>query len=434
MSSRQTPAPRPRKAKTTLPAPGQAESPAPDPGDVPAGVLVRTAVEASPGQSDCPPEGRTIDRRVCVDGLRVPLLLALSDGQWHALEELEKAPDVGGRIAKELAEAVAPEPSAEPPAKGKVSPARRERLGRRRLLEEEVAALEESDYVEKSETEPGVAVRLTAPDPPDGRFEIEPQLETLIPPLAPEELRKLEEGLLLEGRCLDPLTTWRTPDGRTLLLDGHHRDRSRRKYHLPPPLLVELYLPDRQAAEEWIRRHQLGRRNLTPLTASYLRGASYNVRKGTQGRRRATQNPQSEDKRTALLLATEFRVGRATIERDGAFAAAVDALVAEAESIQPGGGRRIKDAVLTRGARLTRSDAIRLADLPDQKRAEILRDLLSGKTEAVKRKPPRRDVMAVRLSKGDAKPQAEAVVQRLGRAWANRFSQALVEVLAGDNV
>ena len=48
-------------------------------------------------------------------------------------------------------------------------------------------------------------------------MEILEELESLIPPLAQEELMLLEESIINEG-CRDPLVTW-----NDTLIDGHNR-------------------------------------------------------------------------------------------------------------------------------------------------------------------------------------------------------------------
>ena len=96
----------------------------------------------------------------------------------------------------------------------------------------------------------------------------------------------------------------------------------RRGAFFPPNITAALDLTDRQAAEDWIDRNQLGRRNLSPDTASLLRGRIYNRTK-KQGRRTDLTSPHFEEK-SAAGLATNYGVSKATIERDGQFARAVE--------------------------------------------------------------------------------------------------------------
>jgi hypothetical protein len=80
----------------------------------------------------------------------------------------------------------------------------------------------------------------------------------------------------------------------------------------------------------WIINNQLGRRNVTPEQASYLRGKRYNMEKvsepfkGNQYTGGRDQNDPQQ--KTAARLADEFKVSEPTIKRDGKFAAAVDTL------------------------------------------------------------------------------------------------------------
>ena len=86
---------------------------------------------------------------------------------------------------------------------------------------------------------------------------IDPEFQSLIAPLKPEERRQLESNLLAEG-CRDPLVTW-----RGTLLDGHNRLEICVRLHIPYRTSA-IELPNREAALLWIESNQLGRRNLTP--------------------------------------------------------------------------------------------------------------------------------------------------------------------------
>jgi protein gp37 len=112
-------------------------------------------------------------------------------------------------------------------------------------------------------------------------------------------------------------------DYEELIVDGHNRYEICTRLGLPFET-VQMNFADRQAAEDWIDRNQLHRRNLNPNGASLLRGRIYNRTK-KQGQRTDTTSPQIEEKSTtATKLATDYGVSRATIERDGQFARAVE--------------------------------------------------------------------------------------------------------------
>lgn len=94
----------------------------------------------------------------------------------------------------------------------------------------------------------------------------------------------------------------------------------------------------RLAAITWIINNQLGRRNLHPDQASYLRGKRYNGEKQDRGGERGNQYTVAKDQndnlpKTNERLAAEYNVSPATITRDGQYAASVDAL-AKAGSVE----------------------------------------------------------------------------------------------------
>ena len=84
---------------------------------------------------------------------------------------------------------------------------------------------------------------------------IDPEFKALIPPLAADELRQLEENILRDG-CRDPLVIW-----NGILIDGHNRHEICTGRDLPFET-KEMVFDDRSHAEEWIIRNQFGRRNL----------------------------------------------------------------------------------------------------------------------------------------------------------------------------
>jgi len=94
----------------------------------------------------------------------------------------------------------------------------------------------------------------------------------------------------------------------------------------------------RLAAITWIINNQLGRRNLHPDQASYLRGKRYNGEKqaGFKGNQHTVEPARDQNdpqQKTADRLATEYSVSAPTIKRDGQYAAAVDTL-AKAGSVE----------------------------------------------------------------------------------------------------
>ena len=147
---------------------------------------------------------------------------------------------------------------------------------------------------------------------------IDEEFQSLIPPLTDFERLQLGETLEKEG-CRDPLITW-----NGILIDGHNRHEICERLGLEYTTR-EIVLSDRDSVKQWMYRNQLGRRNLSPVDASELRGLMYNARKKTKGgdRKSKVQNdPLIES--TAEVVAKETGVSAATIKRDGEYAEAVD--------------------------------------------------------------------------------------------------------------
>jgi N6-adenosine-specific RNA methylase IME4 len=165
-------------------------------------------------------------------------------------------------------------------------------------------------------------------------FAIDDALRTLIPPLSAEERSQLEANLLLHG-CRDPLVIWQETG---LLLDGHNR-YAICQAHGVPYHTTTVSLPDRESAMDWIDANQLGRRNLTPDQASLLRGRRYNRAK-RQGERTDLTSRHFGEKSAetiAAQLAVHYGVSQRTIERDGAFARAVE----QVKAVEPALERQI---------------------------------------------------------------------------------------------
>ena len=117
---------------------------------------------------------------------------------------------------------------------------------------------------------------------------LDKEFQALIPPLSAEEKAQLEENIVAEG-CRDALITW-----QGILLDGHNRFEICERLNIPFRTM-EIDLPDRDAAEDWIDKNQLGRRNLTPDQMSLLRGRRYNRAK-RQGERTDLTLDQNDTK------------------------------------------------------------------------------------------------------------------------------------------
>jgi hypothetical protein len=106
-------------------------------------------------------------------------------------------------------------------------------------------------------------------------------------------------------------------------------------------------------AIDWLIEENLGRRNLTELQKSYLRGLRFTREK--KAPYRPEKGAHCEPLKTAERIASESNVSRETVKRDADYANAVNVI---ADTVGPGA----RDAILKRNSGLTKKDVIALAD------------------------------------------------------------------------
>ena len=117
---------------------------------------------------------------------------------------------------------------------------------------------------------------------------IDPEFASKIPPLREEELKQLEENILVDGVVINPLIVW---DG--VIVDGHNRYRILQKHPEIQFTTYEKQFSDRYAAIAWICKNQLGRRNLTSQQFKYLMGQQYKAEKVAYGGNRKSDTSRS---------------------------------------------------------------------------------------------------------------------------------------------
>lgn len=160
-------------------------------------------------------------------------------------------------------------------------------------------------------------------------IKIDPEFKALIPPLAPDELRQLEENILRDG-CRDPLVIW-----QETLIDGHNRFEICQRNKIPFET-VEMELAGRDAVMDWMDANQLGRRNLNPDQFRLLLGRRYNRQKKSVGKPAGAILDQFDPISTAEKLAAEHGVSAPTVKRAGKFAEEVEKTPELAEAIAAG--------------------------------------------------------------------------------------------------
>jgi hypothetical protein len=139
--------------------------------------------------------------------------------------------------------------------------------------------------------------------------------------------------------------------------------------------VVEIDLPDREAAKRWIVLHQLGKRNVPPDWARYWRGRLYNEAKQPHGGDRKGPGSSAQNEHliaTAEKLAGQLGVASATIRRDAQFAKAVD-------QIQQDCGPGAKQDILSGKVPVSRKEVVEVAGLEPLARKEAAKELLDRK-------------------------------------------------------
>jgi N6-adenosine-specific RNA methylase IME4 len=94
-------------------------------------------------------------------------------------------------------------------------------------------------------------------------FRADPRIRDLIPPLAPDELARLEASILAEG-IREPLMVW-----KGCIADGHNRYRIAREHGLNYEYRV-LDVETLEECQAWVINNQLGRRNLALFARAEL--------------------------------------------------------------------------------------------------------------------------------------------------------------------
>lgn len=195
-------------------------------------------------------------------------------------------------------------------------------------------------------------------------MKIDTEFQARIPKLKPCELAALEASIAAEG-CRDPLVVWSRDGKDDVLVDGHNRkaicERLGIRYRT-----ISMSFDNRQAVIDWMLRHQLGRRNLSKEAAADLIGQVYNARKNREGRPdKLRQNGGVCE--TASAVSQEVGVPPRTVERAGAYAAAIDRLTSLLGLMRDElrDGEFVHDGKAENGRKLRMGDVVELAKQAD---------------------------------------------------------------------
>lgn len=190
-------------------------------------------------------------------------------------------------------------------------------------------------------------------------LKIKPAFRDLCPPLSTDERQQLYDNIVDSG-IQDRIKVW---DG--FIIDGHNR------YEIAGELGIdydteELWFDSEDEAKDWIIKNQLGRRNLDPTKASYLRGTLYNERKS----KKPKKSPRGHfvpSVNAADEVAAETGVTAKTVKRDGKHAEAVDSLAPKA-----------RQAIQQKDVKASKKDIERLAEYDKPSQADIVERVMIG--------------------------------------------------------
>jgi hypothetical protein len=197
------------------------------------------------------------------------------------------------------------------------------------------------------------------------------ELRDLIPPLQAEESNQLERNILAEG-CREALLIWQTTANvldtnstqtstAYILVDGHNRYGICLKHKLNFKIHL-ISFDSLKEVRDYMIDNQLGRRNLIPEQASYLRGLRYNTEKQDKGKYTRVEHKGqnvpydivdskaensdenigeihkgqnvpygsfSKKESTSVRLSKQYNVSEKTIKRDAEFAEGLNLLSPE---------------------------------------------------------------------------------------------------------
>lgn len=207
----------------------------------------------------------------------------------------------------------------------------------------------------------------------DKKITIKEEFKSLIPPLSADEYKKLEENIVADG-CRDSLVLW-DRETEYILIDGHNRY----KICQENSVRFNVYLvkfPDADSAKDWMLNNQLGKRNVTDDTKSYLRGMQYAREKKKVGQNQFTieRNPDTPAKSTAEKLAEIHKVSEPTIIRDNKYAVTLNKITFENDELRWN--------ILNKIISITKNAILLLADESDETLLEIGKKLAEGQTLA----------------------------------------------------
>lgn len=237
---------------------------------------------------------------------------------------------------------------------------------------------------------------------------IDEEFKNIIPPLTGSEFEQLEKNILNEG-CRERIITW---DG--YIIDGHNRYNVCKKHGVTYEVLELDHFKDRHEVIDWMIHNQIGKRNLSGGTISYLRGLKLKREKerkiaelesqsflqeptevsepvidaeapaeGEAAAEVVEKAPAEPKKDVAKDIKKEveslteevagmYRVSPSTLKKDEKFTIALD-------TIRDNAGKDIQDKILNKEIKLNAAEVVNIAKMESTEQ----KDLMSGPDEVI---------------------------------------------------
>jgi hypothetical protein len=250
-------------------------------------------------------------------------------------------------------------------------------------------------------------------------LQVDADFEAVLPRPGAAQRVALHASLLAHGGTHHYLLLWA---GTSILIDGIERYRFCRTHDLWL-WIGEIVLPDRRAVIEYIRREQLGARNLDRLAASVIRGEHYLGRKVGHGGDRKSERAKSSGNNcrlidTARQVSAELGVSERTLRSDARWAQMVADVAANC-------GPQARLALLCPDHRVTRRGLEYLHGRDAEAQQAAIQYLLRNRKLPSREEEERTHIS---LPRREDKLVA-ALIRRLGLRAAERFRNAFAAAL-----
>ena len=214
---------------------------------------------------------------------------------------------------------------------------------------------------------------------------IDEEFARLIPPLAEDEYKGLEESIIAEG-CREAIIVW-----GNIIVDGHNRYRICRAHKIPYRIERKEFT-GRNAVQLWMLRNQLARRNLTDLQRIEI------VRKCEDAVKAQAEKRMLAGKADPM---EKYPKGRTSRDELGAMAGVSGKTYEHATTVLDNAPASVIEA--TRKSELSINTAYEVTKLPKDKQTEISERIEKGEN-------PRKAVAEVKASHELQSPKATKVL------------------------